>query len=119
MPIIKLDLDDWNFFCPLTGQKVFTEDGQAHAPTLRGGWCDEVPDQPVHLNGELKPLWEAYLNTQQAEEDLLDIPEFLRSVELPNWVAFELSIRSMGCRTVKSREWTALELNSPDEPEEG
>jgi hypothetical protein len=26
MQIIELDLDDWNLFCPLTGQKVFTED---------------------------------------------------------------------------------------------
>jgi hypothetical protein len=76
-------------FCPLTGRKVFTEDGQANALTLCGGWCDKLPDQLVHLTGELKPLWQAYLKTLRAEEDLLDIPAFLRSVELPNWVAFE------------------------------
>jgi len=117
MQIIELDLDEWNLFCPLTGQKVFSEDGEANAPTLRGGWCDEVPDQPVHLNGDLKPLWEAYLETQQAQEDLLDIPAFLRSVELPNWVAFELTIRDMACGPVWSREWTVLELNAPDDGE--
>jgi hypothetical protein len=115
MPIIELDLDEWNFFCPLTGQKVFTEDGQANAPTLRGGWCDEVPDEPIHLRGELKQLWQKYRKAQLAADDLLDIAAFLRSVELPNWVAFEITTRGMACGPVWSREWTVLELNPPEE----
>jgi hypothetical protein len=117
MQIIELDLDDWNLFCPLTGQKVYTEDGQANAPTLRGGWCDEVPDEPVYLAEELKPLWQKYLAAQEAAEDLLDIPAFLRSVDLLNWVAFELRIGSMACGPVWSREWTVLELNAPEDGE--
>jgi len=36
MQIIQLELDDWNFFCPLTGQRVFHDDGQPNAPTFRG-----------------------------------------------------------------------------------
>jgi hypothetical protein len=119
MQIIQLELDDWNFFCPLTGQRVFHDDGQPNAPTLRGGWCHEVPDQPVHLAEELKPLWQKYLAAQEAAEDMLDITAFLRSVELPNWVAFEITTRGMACGPVWSQEWTVLELNSPDEPEEG
>lgn len=78
-----------------------------------------MPDSPVHLAEELKPLWQAYLAAQEAAEDLLDIPTFLRSVELANWVAFEITTRGMACGPVESREWTVLELNSPDEPEEG
>ena len=119
MQVIQLELDDWHFFCPLTGQTVFHDDGQPNAPTLCGGWCHEVPDEPVYLAEELKPLWQKYLAAQEAAEDLLDIPAFLRSVELPNWVAFELTTRGMACGPVWSQEWTVLELNSPDEPEGG
>lgn len=78
-----------------------------------------MPDEPVYLAEELKPLRQKYLAAQEAAEDLLDIPAFLRSVELPNWVAFELTTRGMACGPVWSQEWTVLELNSPNEPEEG
>ena len=78
-----------------------------------------MPDSPVNLAEELKPLWEKYLAAQVAAEDMLDIPTFLSSVELPNWVAFEVTTRAVACGPVWSQEWTVLELNSPDEPEEG
>lgn len=40
-------------------------------------------------------------------------------MELPNWVAFEITTCAIVCGPVWSQEWTVLELNSPDEPEEG
>ena len=119
MQLIQLELDDWNFFCPVTGLKVFNDDGKPNAPTFRGGWCHEVPDQPIHLDDLLKPLWQSYLEAQLAAEDTANIPAFLRSVVLPNWVAFEITTCGIACGPVWSQEWTVLELNSPDEPEEG
>jgi len=118
MQIIQLELDDWNFFCPVTGLKVFNDDGLPDASTFRAGWCHEVPDQPIHLAEVLMPHWQSYLDAQLAADDVVDIPAFLRSVELPNWVAFEITTSGMGCGPVGSKEWTVLELNSPDETEE-
>jgi hypothetical protein len=69
MQLIQLELDDWNFFCPVTGLKVFNDDGKPNAPTFRGGWCHEAPDQPIHLADVLKPLWQSYLEAQLAAED--------------------------------------------------
>lgn len=119
MQIIQMEPDDWHFFCQLTGEKVFHDDGRPNAPTLRGGWCHAVRDEPIYLAEELKPLWQKYLAAQEAAEDLLDITAILRSVELPNWVAIEITTRAVACRPVWSQEWTVLELNSPNESEEG
>ena len=73
MQIIQMEPDDWHFYCQLTGEKVFHDDGRPNAPTLRGGWCHAVRDEPIYLAEELKPLWQKYLAAQEAAEDLLDI----------------------------------------------
>ena len=49
MQLLQLERDDWNFFCPATGQPVFKETGEANAPTLRGSWCHEVPEEPLFV----------------------------------------------------------------------
>ena len=49
MQLIQLERDDWNFFCPATGEPVFKETGEPNASTVRGFWCHEVPDEPELL----------------------------------------------------------------------
>jgi hypothetical protein len=119
MQIIQAQPNDWNFFCPLTGVKGFHDDGWPNAPTLRGGWCYEMPDETIYLAEELKSLWAKYLAAQEADEHLLDIMAIHRSVELPNWVVLEITTRGMARGPVWSQEWTLLKLNNPDESEEG
>lgn len=36
MQLIQLERDDWNFFCPATGEPVFKETGEPNAATVRG-----------------------------------------------------------------------------------
>ena len=67
MQIIKLERDDWNFFCPSTGMQVFKDDGEPNTAALRGMWCGEVPDLPMHLDAEIEPLWQAYLEGMELE----------------------------------------------------
>jgi hypothetical protein len=57
MQLIQLECDDWNFFCPSTGQPVFKDTGEPNASTVRGFWCHEVPDEPELLCEERHGLW--------------------------------------------------------------
>jgi hypothetical protein len=39
---------------------------------------------------------------------------FLRSVERPNWVAFEITTCGMACGPAWSTAWTVLDLSDPE-----
>jgi hypothetical protein len=111
MQIIELERDDWNFFCPATGRPVFSE---PNTTALRGSWCHEVPEEPMHLAEELKPLWQAHLEAQEAEDEGADVVRFLQSVEWPNWVAFEITTCGIACGPVWSTAWTVLDLSGSE-----
>ena len=111
MQIIKLERDDWNFFCPATGRLVFTDEGEPNTPALRGSWCHEVPEEPMHLAEELKPLWQQHLDAQALKDEGADVVGFLQSLDRPNWVAFEITTFGMACGPVWSTAWTVLDMN--------
>jgi len=115
MQLIQLERDDWNFHCPATGMLVYQENGEPAASSFRGGWCHEVPTEPMHLAEELIPIWDAYISRQLQCDGDIDVAEFLRTVDLPNWVAFEITTCGMACGPVWSTAWTVLDLND-DEP---
>jgi hypothetical protein len=115
MQIIKLERDDWNFYCPATGRPVFTDEGEPNTPAFRGGWCHEVPEEPLHLAEELQPSWESHLQAQMAADEGADVVGFLRSLERPNWVAFEITTFGMACGPVSSTTWTVLDLSVGEE----
>ena len=119
MQIIELERDDWNFFCPATGRLVFTDDGETNTPALRGSWCHEVPEEPMHLAEELKPLWQLHLDAQAAKDEGADVVTFLQSVEQPNWVAFEITTCGMACGPVWSTAWAVLDLSESEAGEGG
>lgn len=112
MQLIQLEKDDWNFFCPASGKQVFTDDGEPNTAALRGMWCGEVPDLPMHLAAEIEPLWQAYLESNEVEEEGIDVVAFLVSVDQPNWVAFEITTKGMACGPVWSTNWTVLDLKN-------
>jgi hypothetical protein len=114
MQIIELERNDWNFFCPATGRPVFTDDGEPNTPALRGSWCHEVPEEPMHLAEELKPLWEQHLDSQAAKDEGADVVGFLQSLDRPNWVAFEITTCGMACGPVWSTAWTVLDLGDSE-----
>jgi hypothetical protein len=64
----------------------------------------------MHLAEELKPLWQEHLDAQSAKDEGADVVTFLRSLEQPNWVAFEIATCGMACGPVWSTAWTVLDL---------
>jgi len=112
MQLIRLERDDWNFFCPATGEPVFKETGEPNPSTVRGFWCHEVPDEPELLCQELQTPWAAHVAIQDALEDGVDVVGFLKSLDKPGWVAFEITSYGFACGPVSSTTWTVLDLSS-------
>jgi len=114
MQLIQLERDNWNFFCPATGQPVFKDSGEPNATTVRGFWCHEVPDEPELLSEKLQPQWAAHVAIQDAADESVDVVAFLKSVEQPNWVAFEITTCGFAWGPVSSTTWTVLDLNGEE-----
>ena len=111
MQLIQLEREDWNFFCPSTGQPVFNDTGEPNASSVRGVWCHEVPDEPELLCTELQAQWAAHLAIQDAADEAVDVVAFLNSVDHPGWVAFEITTCGFACGPVSTTTWTVLDLS--------
>ena len=93
MQIIELDLSHSNFFCPVTGIQLFSEDSQSSSPALMAVWVQEVANEPDIYNSALEQKWEDWVAANEEEEDFCwDVSEFLATVNEPNWVAFQITI---------------------------
>ncbi len=111
MQLIQLERKNWNFFCPSTGQPVFNDTGEPSASTVRGFWCHEVSYEPELLCTDLQAQWAAHLAIQDAADEAVDVVAFLKSVEHPGWVAFEITTCRFACGPVSTTIWTVLDLN--------
>ena len=81
MQLIQLERDDWNFFCPSTGQPVSKDTGE--------------PNVAI----------------QDAADESVDVVAFLKSVDQPGWAACENTSCGMACGPVCSTTWTVLDLS--------
>ena len=112
MQLIRLEHGHWNFFCPVTGQEVYKENEPgANAETFRGGWHQEVPSEPLNLAPELQTAWDNYVAKADYEDTSIDVAAFLKDVEQPGWVAFEVNTFGMACGPVWETTWTVLDLS--------
>ena len=111
MQLIQLERDDWNFFCPASGERVFKESGEPSASTIRGSWCDAVPEEPLVINQELQPLWEDHLAQLEEADEGPDVSVFLKGLDWPGWVAFEITSYGIACGPVCKTTWTVLDLS--------
>lgn len=111
MQIIAVERWDNRFFCPVTGQAVVSEFGEIQAPTVRGVWANEVPDEPMELAPELQTAWDAYTDGLDPDDFDIDIDAFLASVDHDGWVAFRVTSHGMACGPVSQTAWFVLDLS--------
>jgi hypothetical protein len=69
-----------------------------------------VPEEPELLSAELQPQWAAHIAIQDAADEGVDVVAFLKSVDKPGWVAFEITSCGVACGPVSSTTWTVLDL---------
>ena len=120
MQIVRYERWDRRFFCPVTGQPVFNDDGEVVAPTFRGLWIAEVIDEPTIAMPELEVAWSDYVARVDAsdDEDGLDANAFLGSVESDSLVAFCVTSCGMACGPVSETMWVVLDVAMEIDEEE-
>ena len=122
MQIIELKLDHFNLFCPVTGERILSdEECNDGAKSLMGYWLDEFLFEPFIKDQNLEKAWEQELERLKKldylECDLWEEFElFLSNFQYHNWVVFKITHLGMACGPVSSTVWKVLDLNTmPDE----
>lgn len=91
MQIIKLNLDHYNFFCPVTGIVIMdNETMNLEVPSLVAHWFDEDLLNPQLNDLTMKVSWEDYKSDFE-EYAIIDpslIINFLEQYQSSNFIAF-------------------------------
>ena len=111
MQVIQLTKSGFQFYCPITGEKAFHDDGEPNAKSVRGIWVDAEPSEPCYLTSELENAWNDYKIGREACEEFCNPCEFLKSVDKEGWIAFEITNTESGYGPVTTTTWAALDLN--------
>ena len=113
MKIIELNLSHDNFYCPVTGCHIQSEEHFEPAGALVAGWHSEILNEPLVLKGKFQAKWDEYVAKQDEAEDFLNISEFLNSVENENFVCFEITTREIACNggPVDSTVWFVIDFD--------
>ena len=96
MNVVVLDLDHYDFYCPVTGAKVLADGEELPLPsTVRALWVHECAEDPIHLDPRLVKKWEAWEECKNEDDFVSEhINAFVGTIDEPNWVTF--SIRTGG-----------------------
>ena len=117
MQIITLELDNFAFFCPVTGEQIigdevpFNED----AKSLLGFWHTEIIEEPIIKDSKLAKAWESFLaKFYEDDEDAFlttdEVEDFLQNYEFDNAVVFCRIIKGFACGPVYDVSYTVLNL---------
>jgi hypothetical protein len=91
MQLVELNLSHYNFYCPVTGVKIFSEGEQHFSPAVLGLWVQEIANEPEIKNSELEQAWLQWVAANEDNDDFCwDVAEFLDTLEQSNWVAFQI-----------------------------
>jgi hypothetical protein len=93
MKTLALNLNNDNFFCPVTGQRILGPETYQRSPTLIGVWWYDNIQEPELHDIELLAEWEAF----RERRGHFQMEEFWESVQNESWVAFILTNKGEGC----------------------
>lgn len=108
MKAIELDLYEFNFYCPVTGTHILSEDEYKPSPAQLAFWIsDEVSNEPEFYDNAIKSRWQSWVDDNENNEDFsYDVVEFLSTLDEPKWVAFRLE-----CGSAIMQETSTLLIN--------
>lgn len=111
MQVIRLERNDWQFFCPATGEPVFQESGEPNAKSVRGIWVDADTTEPMFITPPLEQAWAQHKQQQESIDEWPEISAFLEGVDLPGCVAFEITTCGIACGPICTTTWSVLDLS--------
>ena len=63
------------------------------------------------VGDELQAQWADHVAIQDALDEDADVVNFLKGLDKPGWVAFEITSCGIACGPVSSTTWTVLDLS--------
>ena len=110
MQILALELSHFNFFCPVTGQRISGPEIYQASPAQMGLWLGGLLEQPEIRCPRLLAAWEGYV-AEHAVETGIDLDAFLQSVELPNYACFAINHSGIGSCPYSSTVWDGFDMD--------
>ena len=117
MQIITLELDNFDFFCPVTGEQIMGEEVPFNedAKSLLGFWHTEIIEEPIIKDSKLAKAWESFLaKFYEDDEDAFlttdEVEDFLQNYEFDNAVVFCRIVKGFACGPVYDVSYTVLNL---------
>lgn len=96
MQVVSVTVDSFDFYCPVTGEKVFSEeDGFSPSPATKGYWVNETPFEPEICDDRLAHAWSEWVGRVDIDDELVGCIEFLEDYPSDSWVTFALHARGM------------------------
>jgi len=117
MQVIKLSLDHWNFYCPVTGEKIAGDGEELNEPaSLKGVWIQECIEEPYIIDPQLQSAWEAFYDHLTKDDnydyDYSAIDQFFQDYPEPNWLAFKITA---GTAFFNDTGWFIIDMNTESE----
>jgi len=115
MQIVSLDLNHFDFFCPVTGTRILgAGEGFIPSAAAKGSWYSEIIEEPEICDSKLRSLWDSYVEKQDQDDEFYDANEFFTAINEPTWVAFEITTSGMACGPVSSTAWVVIDMDAAE-----
>lgn len=105
MQIVRLELDHFNFYCPVTGEVITCEDEPLNedATSFLGCWTQEPLYEPIIKDRDLEHAWRNYVSSalerkeidSEQDIDYLFVESFFETIDKLNSIVFELTVGGM------------------------
>jgi len=119
MQTVRLILDHSNFYCPVTGKLITSEESFAPSPATVFTFVDEAYEFE-NITPELRTIWDQ-LDEEIDNDDDLDyepFDKFCEQIEDDSIVCFRITTRGMACGPTSTTIYIAIDMNYCENQEE-
>jgi hypothetical protein len=117
MQKVSLELDHFNFYCPVTGKLISSDQSYKASPATVFTYVDESGEFE-DIIPELKEIWERVQEESGDEDCAIDLFEkFVETIRDDGIVCFEITTCGIACGPVSSTVRIAINMNYCDEAE--
>lgn len=115
MQIVTIDISQFSFYCPVTGQPILQRDKEVNLEpkSLLGYWVDLAIDEPSIKDPALMAAWQIFQesNTDEDQDDFELLESFFSSYTGKNHVVFKISNGEDTHAAASETVWFVMDLN--------
>ncbi len=115
MQEIHLELDHLDFYCPVTGKHILSEEDSESSPATAFIYIDDIGEFSG-IRPDLLKLYEEkcdfYPENDEDEDDLNPIDRFMKLLkDTPNLVVFNITTSGVACGPVSNTVRVGIDMN--------